>query len=113
MQHAELMNEHPEQHTKATRPHLSRERAQSKDWLFHGKDELGREGLFLRIEVTCMHPRRCGPFASLDEACSFLEEFLEQDVLAAFGYMKDALKNHGQACVVESESGLQAAEDAR
>ena len=98
-------------------PHLCRERALSKDWLFHGKDELGRGGWFLRIEVTGMFPRRCGPFASLDDACAFLEEFLERDLIAALNYLKNALNAAGQGCVVESECRLPASvngvEDAR
>ena len=108
MNHTGPESDHPEQQTKYTAPYLSRERPISKDWLFHGKDELGREGWFLRIEVTGMHPRRCGPFGSPTEACTFFEEILERDVLGAFGYLKAAMNAPEQACVLERESRLPA-----
>ncbi|MBX3329456.1 MAG: hypothetical protein KF722_03565 [Nitrospira sp.] len=76
--------------TEAGAPHHNRERALSEDWLFQGKDEVGHEGWFLCLEVTGMYPRRCGPFTTHEEACEFLEGFLN-------GYILEAL------CDTESE----------
>lgn len=60
---ASLFRRASQQQGDASMPHHYRERALSQEWLFHGKDEVGREGWFVRIEVTGMYPRRVGPFA--------------------------------------------------
>lgn len=84
----------------ASMPHHYRERAISEDWLFHGKDEVGREGWFVRIEVTGMYPRRVGPFATQEEACEVLEDFLH-DLVEPFGTLERELDRPQQNCVVE------------
>lgn len=88
-------------------PHHYRERAVSEDWLFHGKDEVGREGWFVRIEVTGMYPRRVGPFATQEEACGLLEDFLH-DLVEPFGNLERDLDRPEQSCVVEGVPRLAA-----
>lgn len=101
MNHGEPVRDHPEQQPDSTMPHFCREQALTHDQLFHGTDELGREGWFLRIELTGMWPRRCGPFATPAEACAFFEEFLDGGVLSAFHQMTHDLLTSEQGCVVE------------
>ncbi len=103
-----LVRKGSKQQTEASSPHYLRERPVSEDWLFQGKDELGREGWFLRIEVTGMYSRRCGPFESQDEACGFLEDFMYGEVLEAFCNIENELKTPEQACVVEGVPRLAA-----
>ncbi len=43
--------------------------------LFRGKDEVGREGWFLRLEATGMYARRCGPFRTREAAIKVLDIF--------------------------------------
>jgi len=80
---------------------VNRERPLSEDWLFHGKDEVGREGWFLRIEVTGLYARRCGPFKSQDEACEFLDGFLNKHIMEALCEILSEMTPPEQACVVE------------
>ena len=87
-------------------PHHYRERAVSEDWLFHGKDEVGREGWFVRIEVTGMYPRRYGPFATQAEACELLEDFLH-DLVEPFGNLERDLDRPEQTCVIEGVPRLE------
>lgn len=47
----------------------------SEECLFHGTDEVGREGWFLRLAVTGMYIRRCGPFVTRERALEILERF--------------------------------------
>ena len=56
-----LVRNGSKQQAEASIPHYIRERPISEEWLFQGKDELGREGWFLRIEVTGLWPRRVWP----------------------------------------------------
>ena len=72
------------------------------------EDELGREGWFLRIEVTGMWPRRCGPFRTQAAACEFLEYVLGNELLEAFCNIENEIHGPEQACVVEGVPRLEA-----
>lgn len=105
------------QQTDVAAPHHERERPLSDDWLFQGKDEVGREGWFLRIEVTGMYPRRCGLFTTRENAYEFLEGFLNGHVLEAFCNIQSEMVAPDQASIVEGVPRLattvNGAEDAR
>lgn len=95
---------------EASIPHFIRERPISEDWLFQGKDELGREGWFLRIEVTGLYPRRCGPFKTQVAACKFFEEVLGDEMLDVICNIENKMSyGPDQACVVEGVPRLAAA----
>ena len=100
--------------TEPSIPHFIRERQISEEWLFQGKDELGREGWFLRIEITGLWPRRCGPFKTQAAACEFFEEMLGNELLEAFCNIENRM-SHGpnQACVVEGVPRLAAVTNER
>ena len=83
----------------ADAPQVWHERALAEKSVFHGEDELGRTGWFLRLEVTGLFPRRCGPFASREEAVDTLGRFLGDLVPGALGELRNEL-DVGQ-CVVE------------
>lgn len=85
-----------------------RERALSADSLFQGKDEVGREGWFLRIEVTGLYARRCGPFKSQEEACEFLDAFLNNHVMEGLVDILNEMDRPDQNCVVEGVQRLTA-----
>lgn len=95
-----LFRKGSQQQGDASAPHHYRERAVSEDWLFHGKDEVGREGWFVRIEVTGMYPRRYGPFAAQEDACEFLEDFLHV-LVEPFDDLERDLDRPEQTCVME------------
>lgn len=80
-------------------PQVWRERALTGQSVFHGEDERGRTGWFLRLEVTGLFPRRCGPFATRGEAVETLDRFLSDLVPGALCELGNEL-GHG-ACVVE------------
>ena len=103
-----LVRKGSKQQTEAPAPHHDRERALSEDWLFQGKDEVGREGWFLRIEVTGMGPRRCGPFTTQDKACEFLEGFLHRHVLGGFCEIQSEMTPPHQTCVTKGVPQLAA-----
>ena len=102
-----LFRKASQQQGDASMPHHYRERAVSEDWLFHGKDEVGREGWFVRIEVTGMYPRRVGPFATQEDACELLEDFLH-DLLEPLRNLESELERPEQSCVVEGVPRLAA-----
>ena len=83
----------------ADAPQVWHERALSGQSVFHGEDKLGRTGWFLRLEVTGLFPRRCGPFASREEAKDALDRFLGDLVPGALCELGNEL-GAGQ-CVVE------------
>jgi len=105
-----LVRNGSKQQTEAPIRHFIRECPISEEWLFQGKDELGREGWFLRIEVTGLYPRRCGPFTSQAAACEFLETALGDEVLEIMCNIQNKM-SYGpkQACVVEGVPRLAAA----
>lgn len=79
---------------------MYRECPLSEQNIFYGAEEADREGWFLRIQVTGMYPRRCGPFTTRERAVSFLDNFISKALMNAFS----ELENHitvGQAYVVE------------
>ncbi|QPD04937.1 MAG: hypothetical protein Nkreftii_002711 [Candidatus Nitrospira kreftii] len=83
----------------ADAPQVWYARTPSEEAVFHGEDELGRTGWFLRLEVTGLFPRRCGPFASREEAVETLDRFLSDLVPGALCELGNEL-DAGQ-CVVE------------
>ena len=102
-----LVRNGSKQQTEASIPHYFRERPVSEEWLFQGKDELGREGWFLRIEVTGLYPRRCGPFTTQAKACAFLESVLGNEMLDIICNIQNEMSNGPkQACVVEGVARL-------
>lgn len=107
MNFVSLFRKGAQQEATASPPHHYRERAVSEDWLFHGKDEVGREGWFVRIEVTGMYPRRYGPFATQQEACGLLEDFLH-DLVEPFSNLDRDLDRPEQTCVIEGVPRLTA-----
>ena len=79
----------------------------SADYLFQGRDEAGREGWFIRIEVTGMFPRRCGPFETREEATECLERFANA-VDEAFTEISNYLRQPEQVVVAEGVARLEA-----
>ena len=77
-----------------------RERPLSERWLFHGEDEAGRLGWFVRIEVTGLYPRRVGPFATKAEAVKMIEYVAGETILELFTNLQNNL-TIDQACLVE------------
>lgn len=75
--------------------------------LFQGKDEVGREGWFLRLEVTGMYPRRCGPFETREAAIKVLDGFANKVMEGYVDVMND-LDMPEQLLVVEGISQLAA-----
>jgi hypothetical protein len=61
----------------------------SAECLFQGRDEVGREGWFLRIEVMGMFPRRCGPFETREEALKILDGFANKVIEGYVDVMND------------------------
>ena len=55
-----------------------REYALSGESVFQGEDELGRKGWFLRLEMTGLFPRRCGPFETREKTVAVLDQFLSK-----------------------------------
>ena len=96
-----LVRKGSKQQTEASAPPHDRERGLSEESLFRGKDEVGREGWFLRIEVTGMYARRCGPFETQDSAYRFLDYFLNGHVMAAFVDIQNEMDRPIQSCVTE------------
>ena len=97
------------QHIEASIPHFFHERPVSEEWLFQGKDELGREGWSLRIEVMGLYPLRCGPFATQAEACVLLGSVLGDEVLEFICNIENEMSNSPeQTCVVEGVPSLAA-----
>lgn len=86
-----------------------RERTLTEDELFHGVDEAGRTGWFLRLSLTGLYPRRIGPYHTKEEALEVLEA-----VAAAFVQepLVDLLNDltATQACVQEGVPYLAATE---
>lgn len=58
-----------------------RELPVTEEVLFRGTDECGRSGWFLRLTVSCLYPRRVGPYRTKADALDALEEFVD-DVCA-------------------------------
>lgn len=80
--------------------------------LFQGKDEVGREGWFLRLEATGMYTRRCGPFDTREEALAILDRFANKVVEGYIDVMND-LDMPKQLAVVEGAPQLAATTNGR
>jgi hypothetical protein len=92
---------------EASKCNSYRECDPSEQCLFHGKDEVGREGWFLRLEVTGMYTRRCGPFETREEAVECLAGFAN-DVDTAFTEISNHIHQPGQMIVAEGVPRLAA-----
>ena len=57
---------------------IYRECALSDQSIFYAAEEVDCQGWFLRIQVTGMYPRRCGPFSTRKDAVGFLDNFHQQ-----------------------------------
>ena len=71
-----LVTDTPEAPEKARPSRIWRETTITKDIIFHGKDEYGRSGWFVRLTVSGLYVRRVGPFPKKQAALDVLEEFL-------------------------------------
>ncbi len=94
-----LVSEGTEQ-TEASESITYRECDPDLQCLFQGKDEVGREGWFLRLEVTGMYTRRCGPFETREEALNILDGFANK-VVEGFIDVLNALDMPKQISVLE------------
>lgn len=85
-----------------------RERTLTEEELFHGTDEAGRTGWFLRLSVTGLYPRRIGPYSSQEAALEVLEDVAYQFVVEVITNIQNDLERH-QTCVQEGVPPLAAA----
>lgn len=77
-----------------------RERILTEEELFHGEDEAGRMGWFLRLSVTGLYPRRIGPYHTREEALAVLDAVAGEFVLGTMTDILNNLESH-QVCVQE------------
>lgn len=84
-----------------------RERTLSEEELFHGTDEAGRTGWFVRLSLTGLYPRRIGPYSSQEEALGVLEAVAAEFVMDSLTDILNDLTN-GQTCVQEGVAPLPA-----
>ncbi len=84
-----------------------RERILTEEELFHGEDEAGRMGWFLRLSVTGLYPRRIGPYHTKEEALAVLEAVAGEFVLGTMTDILNDLERH-QVCVQEGVPPLPA-----
>jgi|SRR6476659_8705149 hypothetical protein len=96
-----ILSERQEQDTASP---IYRECALSDQSIFYGAEEADRQGWFLRIQVTGMYPRRCGPFTTREGAVGFLDNFISKALMNAFGELENQI-TVGQAYVVEGSQG--------
>lgn len=84
-----------------------RERTLSEEELFHGTDEAGRTGWFVRLSLTGLFPRRIGPYDSKEAALAVLEAVAYQLVVEVMTDIQNDLERH-QVCVQEGVPPLPA-----
>ncbi len=84
-----------------------RERTLSEEELFHGTDEAGRTGWFLRLSVTGLYPRRIGPYHTKEDALAVLEDVAYQFVVEIMTDIQSDLDSH-QLCIQEGVPPLTA-----
>lgn len=96
-----ILSERQEQDTASP---IYCECALSDQSIFYGAEEADRQGWFLRIQVTGMYPRRCGPFTTREGAVGFLDNFISKALMNAFGELENQI-TVGQAYVVEGSQG--------
>ncbi|MBX3325157.1 MAG: hypothetical protein U0223_07460 [Nitrospira sp.] len=77
-----------------------RERTLTEEELFHGTDEAGRTGWFLRLSVTGLYPRRIGPYNSREEALDVLDAVAAEFVMDTLTEILNGLED-GQVCSQE------------
>lgn len=77
-----------------------RERPCTSEEVFHGVDEAGRTGWFLRLSVTGMYPRRIGPYNSQEEALAVVDAVAAEFVMDSMTDILNDLED-GQVCVQE------------
>lgn len=80
---------------------IYRECALSDQSIFYAAEEVDCQGWFLRIQVTGMYPRRCGPFSTRKDAVGFLDNFISKALMNAFCELENQI-TVGQAYVVEA-----------
>ena len=82
-------------------PHIWREQPVSEDWLFRGRDEVGRSGWFLRLSITGLYPRRVGPFPSKAKALEVLEEIISEIEVGTLCELMNEMSAQRRRYVVE------------
>lgn len=95
---------------EAERPKVWRETPITNGLLFHGRDEAGRTGWFLRLVASGLYPRRVGPFRSKTQALEVLETFISEIEVHVLCDIHNALEFH-QAYAVEGIPMLQGDHD--
>ena len=90
----------PRSKTRKADSRVWRERALLEEELFHGTDEAGRTGWFLRLTLTGMYPRRIGPYDSKEDALAVSEAVMAEFVLDTMTDIFNGLER-GQVCVTE------------
>lgn len=88
-----------------------RERTLTEEELFHGTDEAGRTGWFLRLNVTGMYPRRIGPYQTQDAARAVVDAVAAEFVMDSLTDILNDLED-GQVCIQEGVPYLTAAASA-
>jgi hypothetical protein len=96
------LSEQPEQSTASP---VYRECPLSDQSIFYEAEEANCQGWFLRIQVTGMYPRRCGPFATREGALGFLDNFISRALMNAFSELENQI-TVGQAYVVEGHVSM-------
>ncbi|BFU94312.1 MAG: hypothetical protein NTNFB02_10340 [Nitrospira sp.] len=106
----EVNDEQLKEKEAADRQRVWRETALTKDLLFHGRDEAGRTGWFLRLAVSGLYPRRIGPFQTQRQALEVLEEFIADIQTRTLCDVENNLEEH-QVYVAEGVPVLRGEHD--
>ena len=102
----------PEQQEHNPASPVYRECPLSEHSIFYGTEEANFQGWFLRIHVTGMYPRRCGPFTTREGALGFLDTFISRALMNAFSELENQI-TVGQAYVVEGGARMAATANGR
>src|SRR5687767_8074737 len=97
-----------DEQAKPDTPHIWREQPVSADWLFRGRDEVGRSGWFLRLSITGLYPRRVGPFPSKAKALDVLEDLISGIEVTMLCELMNEMSVQHRRYVVEGISTLTA-----
>lgn len=103
--HNDVSMKESDESTQGEQARVWRERTLAPEELFHGVDEAGRTGWFLRLSMTGMYPRRIGPFSSKEEALEVLEIVAYQFEVEILTDIENDLGSH-QTCVPEGIPAL-------
>ena len=106
--HNDVSGDELDESTQEEPVRVWRERILTEEELFHGTDEAGRTGWFLRLSVTGLYPRRIGPYHTKEEAVAVLEDVAYQFVVEVITNIQNDLESH-QVCVQEGVAPLAAA----